>query len=60
MKKIILVNGSPRKNGNTAELLKNSAKGAQDARADAAIINLYALNFKGCTSCFFCKIKARI
>lgn len=59
MKKIILVNGSPRKNGNTAELLKNAAKGAQDAGADAAIINLYALNFKGCTSCFFCKMKSK-
>lgn len=59
MKKIILVNSSPRKNGNTAELLKNAAKGAQDAGADAAIINLYALNFKGCTSCFFCKMKSK-
>ncbi len=59
MKKIILVNGSPRKNGNTAELLKNAAKGAQDAGADAAIINLYALNFKGCTSCFYCKMKSK-
>ncbi|MBQ9488285.1 MAG: flavodoxin family protein [Selenomonadaceae bacterium] len=59
MKKIILVNGSPRKNGNTAELLKNAANGAKDAGADAAIINLYGLNFKGCTSCFFCKLKSK-
>lgn len=57
MKKIILVNGSPRKNGNTAELLQHAAKGAKDAGAEVAIINLYSLKFKGCTSCFYCKLK---
>ena len=59
MKKIIAINGSPRRNGNTAELLKNAVHGAKDASADAEIVNLYALNFKGCTSCFACKLKSR-
>lgn len=59
MKKIILVNGSPRKNGNTAQLLKSAATGAQDAGAEVTTINLYALNFKGCTSCFYCKLKSK-
>ena len=59
MKKIILINGSPRKNGNTAELLKSAAKGAQDAGAEVELVNLYALNFKGCTSCFYCKLKSK-
>ncbi|MBQ7475774.1 MAG: flavodoxin family protein [Selenomonadaceae bacterium] len=59
MKKIILVNGSPRKNGNTAQLLKSAAIGAQDAGAEVTTINLYALNFKGCTSCFYCKLKSK-
>lgn len=59
MKKLIAINGSPRRNGNTAALLKQAVQGAQEAGADAEIINLYALNFKGCTSCFACKLKSR-
>ena len=59
MKKLIAINGSPRKNWNTAELLKHAMQGAQDAGAEAELVNLYALNFKGCTSCFACKLKSR-
>jgi len=59
MKKFITINGSPRRNGNTAQLLQSAAKGAQDAGAEVATINLYALNFKGCTSCFYCKLKSK-
>ena len=59
MKKFIAINGSPRRNGNTAQLLQSAAKGAQDAGAEVATINLYALNFKGCTSCFYCKLKSK-
>ena len=59
MKKLIAINGSPRKNWNTAELLRHAAQGARDAGAEAEIVNLYALNFKGCISCFACKLKSR-
>ena len=59
MKKLIAINGSPRKNWNTAELLKHAVQGAKDAGAEAEIVNLYTLNFKGCTSCFACKLKTR-
>lgn len=59
MKKLIAINGSPRKNWNTAELLKHAIQGAQDAGAEAELVNLYSLNFKGCTSCFACKLKSR-
>lgn len=59
MKKLIAINGSPRKNWNTAELLKHAMQGAQDAGAEAELVNLYALNYKGCTSCFACKLKSR-
>ncbi len=59
MKKLIAINGSPRRNWNTAELLKQAVHGAKDAGAEAEIINLYTLNFKGCTSCFACKLKNR-
>ena len=59
MKKLIAINGSPRRNWNTAELLKHAMQGAQDAGTTAELVNLYTLNFKGCTSCFACKIKTR-
>ena len=59
MKNLIAINGSPRKNWNTAQLLQHAMKGAQDAGASAEMVNLYALNFKGCTSYFACKLKSR-
>ncbi len=59
MKNLIAINGSPRKNWNTAELLKHAMKGAEEAGASTELVNLYSLNFKGCTSCFACKLKSR-
>ena len=58
MKKLIAINGSPRRDGNTAQLLQYAMKGAQYAGASAEMIHLYSLNFKGCTSCFACKLKS--
>ena len=57
MKKIIAINGSPRKKGNTAEVLTFALKGAQDAGAETELIHLADLNFSGCKSCFACKLK---
>ncbi len=57
MKKIIAINGSPRRNGNTAELLQNALRGAADAGAETELIHLYSLKFTGCISCFYCKRK---
>ena len=59
MKTLIAINGSPRRNGNTAQLLQQALSGAQSAGASTEMIHLYALNFKGCTSCFACKVKTR-
>lgn len=57
--KALFINGSPRKNGNTAKLLKRAMEGAAEAGAETELINLYdrSLNFKGCMSCFDCKMK---
>ena len=57
MKKVIIVNGSPRKNWNTAEMCKSFAQDVQEAGGEAEIINLYDVDFKGCRSCFACKLK---
>ena len=54
---IIAINGSPRKNGNTATLLNKALEGASSQGATTELINLYDLNFKGCVSCFACKLK---
>lgn len=55
--KAVVVNGSPRKTWNTAELLQKAAEGAASEGAETKIIHLYDLNFKGCSSCFACKRK---
>ena len=57
--KALFINGSPRKNGNTAKLLNSALEGAQAAGASVELVNLYdrSLNYKGCMSCFACKIK---
>lgn len=55
--KIIAVNGSPRRNWNTAALLKQALAGAAAAGAETELIHLYELDFKGCLSCFSCKRK---
>lgn len=59
MTKVLIINGSPRKNGNTAQLLQRAKEGALAAGAEVEYINLYdrSLNYKGCMSCFACKIK---
>lgn len=57
MKKVIAVNGSPRKNGNTAEILAHALQGAAAAGAATEMIHLSDLEFTGCRSCFACKLK---
>lgn len=56
--KVYAINGSPRKNKNTATLLKKALEGVKASNPDAEteIINLYDLNYTGCKSCFECKL----
>lgn len=55
--KTIILNGSPRKNWNTAMLLKEAEKGAGEAGSETEYIDLYDLQFTGCRSCMACKRK---
>lgn len=55
--KIYAINGSPRKSWNTAKLLEKALEGAASQGAETELIHLYDLDFKGCTSCFGCKLK---
>ncbi len=54
--KALAVNGSPRKNGHTAEVLKKSLEGAASEGCEIELIYLYGLNFKGCNGCNKCKL----
>jgi len=53
--KVLAFNGSPRKNGTTATLLKKVLEGAASQGAETEYIQLNQLNMKGCQACFSCK-----
>ena len=59
MKTIIVIDGGPRKNFNTASMLQKFAEGASSVSNDIEVktIRLYGLDYKGCMSCMACKIK---
>jgi multimeric flavodoxin WrbA len=57
MKNVIAINGSPRKKWNTATLLEHVLEGAASTGAETELVHLYDLDYKGCTSCFACKLK---
>ena len=57
MKKTIVLNASPRKNWNTAQILKSAMEGARSVGAEVKYIDLYDLNFTGCRGCMACKRK---
>lgn len=55
--KVYAINGSPRKKWNTAILLEQALEGAASQGAETELVHLYDLDYKGCTSCFSCKLK---
>ena len=61
MKKIIIVDGGPRKAMNTAVMLQHFADGALSVsdQIEVKTVRLYDLDYKGCMSCMACKIKGR-
>lgn len=54
---VIGINGSPRKQWNTATLVTKALEGAASRGATTELFHLYDLNFKGCISCFACKTR---
>lgn len=59
MKKIFIIDGSPRKNMNTAQMVEKFTEGVKSANADIEIkhIRLYDYDFHGCYACMLCKMK---
>ena len=48
--KTIVLNGSPRKNWNTATMLKEAQKGAESVGAETEYLDLFDLTYTGCRS----------
>lgn len=57
--KIIILNSSPRKNGNTTKLCDAFCEGVEATATPPEITTIFLneLNFKGCQSCFACKLR---
>lgn len=57
--KTIVINASPRRKSNTAQIMDFAKQGAESVGAETEYINLYDLDFKGCRSCLICKLKSK-
>lgn len=57
--KVVIINGSPRKNGNTARLSEAFQAGVLSASIDNEVVQYFlpSLTYKGCQSCFSCKLR---
>ena len=55
--KTVILNGSPRKNWNTAQILKEAQRGAESAGDEVSYVDLYSLDYNGCHGCMACKRK---
>ncbi len=60
MKTIYALNGSPRKGWTSEELLDSFIRGVRetDPEIDVKKVHLYDLDYKGCRSCYACKLKS--
>ena len=61
-KKIIIIDGGPRKTFNTASMLQKLAEGAASVSNEIEVktVRLYSLDYKGCMSCMTCKKPLRL
>ncbi len=55
MSLVVIVDGGPRREWNTAQLLDAVERGAREAAADVRRIRLYDLDVKDCYACMACK-----
>ena len=53
--KILALNGSPTKEGNSRILINELIKGAKENDHEVSVIDIYSLEFKGCRACMKCK-----
>jgi multimeric flavodoxin WrbA len=53
--KVVIFNGSPRKEGNTAAILREVEKGCSEKGAEVDYYDLFQMDFKDCSACMGCK-----
>lgn len=54
---VVLFNGSPRKNGNTAILLRHLSQKLNEAMIQTEMIQVGGQTIKPCTACYQCRKK---
>ena len=54
---ILVLNGSPRPNGNTAKMVTAFREGAESSGHTVKALNVCKLNVKGCLACEYCHTK---
>lgn len=52
--KILVLNGSPRPNGNTAGMVKTFHQAAKEHGHQVKVFNVCKMNIKGCLACEYC------
>jgi multimeric flavodoxin WrbA len=52
---VVAFNGSPRRDGNTAVLLRKALEGAASRGAETELVHLGQVTMKGCQACYSCK-----
>ena len=55
--KILVLNGSPRPNGNTAKMVASFKEGAENAGSDVTVIEVCKKQIHGCIACEYCHTK---
>lgn len=60
-KKIMIIDGGPRRGMNTAQMLEAFAKGVASVSEDIEVktVRLYDMMYQGCMSCMACKVKGK-
>ncbi len=60
-KKIMIIDGGPRKGMNTAQMLEAFARGVTSLGEDIEVktVRLYDMMYQGCMSCMACKVKGK-
>jgi len=53
--KIVILNGSPRAQGNTAAMVEAFARGAKEAGHEVEVVNVATMKIAGCRSCGWCR-----
>lgn len=55
MQNILIINGSPRRNGNISKMLENIKEEAEKQGANVSAIHIHDLQVKPCTGCMSCR-----